>query len=292
MQPADPYRSITRELLVRYLDGCAPPLLHSARKLTYAELGGPGAQPSAVAALGTLAEFGDLLARRTVRVLLTGADPDGQQAVRDTRAALGMRCELIFDDRPLLAALCAAGCFGAPILAFLEPPAGADLTDLLTALAGNPGSDVLAVVAATADPETCRAAGFRQAVTVGLTATGQPDRLLLFGSNAERHLDAVKDALWAADEYAGVRYRDPADPESAALDISLTPNLGPLRRLLLGQLRTRPHTLAELRGFTRDRTIYRAAEAPRAVTALLRAGQAGRDPEHGRLAADTVIRTG
>jgi hypothetical protein len=297
MTPGDPYRSTTRELLVRYLDGCAPSVLHSARRLTYAELGGPGDDPSAVAALGALAEFRDLLATRALRVVLTGADPAGQRAVRAARDSLAVPCELTLDDRPLLPALRAAGSFGAPILAFAEPPtdAGTDgegLADLLAALAGNPGSDILLVVGGSGDPGACRTAGFTHSVAVGLTAPGHPDRMLLFGTNTDRHLDAVKDALWAADEYAGVRYREPADPDGTALDISLSPGLGPLRRLLLARLRERPRTLGELRAYTRACTIYRAAEAPRAVTAMLRARQAGREPEHGRLSADTLIHAG
>ena len=112
MPPGGEYRPIIRELLVRYLDGCAPPLLHSARRLTYAELGSPGAQPSAVAALAALAEFPDLLARRGVRLVLAGADPAGQQAVRDARTALGPAVELIFADPPLLAALRTAAASG------------------------------------------------------------------------------------------------------------------------------------------------------------------------------------
>ncbi len=296
MAPVDAYRTITRELLVRYLDGCAPPLLHGARRLTYAELAdGAGRQPLAVDALGVFAEFAELLAHRPLRVVVAGADPAGQSAVRAARERLKLPCELDFSGVPLLAALRAAGSFGAPILAFAELPANANeradaggRTELLAALASNPGSDVLAIQDG-GDPAAARSAGFGYSTAVEMSAVGVPPRLFLFGTNTSRHLDAVKDALWAADEYAGVRYRDPADPEHTALDISLNPGLGPLRRALLGQLGSAPQTVAQLRAYTREQTIYRSPDGLRAVQALLHAGQVTRDPEHGRLGNDTTI---
>jgi hypothetical protein len=295
MASADAYRAISRELLVRYLDGCAPPLLHAARRLTYAEYdGAPGGdgQPSAVAALGVFAEFPELLAKRALNVVLAGADPAGQRAVSAARDSLGLACELHLRDGALLPALRETGSLGTPVLAFAQTDGDlAELADLFAALATNPGSDVLAI-AATGDPAAATAAGFTFRVAVELTAREQPPRLLLFASNAGRHLDAVKDALWAADEYAGVRYRDPADPEHTALDISLDPGLGPLRRALLAVLAAGPRSLAVLREHTREQTIYRAVDAPRAVQALLHAGQARREPEHGRLGADTMIFAG
>jgi len=75
---------------------------------------------------------------------------------------------------------------------------------LLAALATNPGSDVLAI-AASGDPAAAGAAGFTFSVAVELIAGTQPPRLLLFASNAGRHLDAVKDALWAADRSTWAR---------------------------------------------------------------------------------------
>ena len=69
------------------------------------------------------------------------------------------------------------------------------------------------------------------------------------------------------------------------------PEPGPAARLLLARLRQGPQSLGQLRGYTRAETIYRAAEAARAITALLRAGQLDREPEHGRLTADTLLRS-
>ena len=75
------------------------------------------------------------------------------------------------------------------------------------------------------------------------------------------------------------------------LDISLEAHLGPLKRALLARVRGNgPCQVADLREFTRTGTIYRAADATRALTALLSAGALAREPERGRLAADTLVR--
>ncbi len=50
-----------------------------------------------------------------------------------------------------------------------------------------------------------------------------PAQLLVFATTSGKSLEGFKDALWAVDEYAGVRYRDPGDPERHLIDISLTP---------------------------------------------------------------------
>jgi hypothetical protein len=87
-----------------------------------------------------------------------------------------------------------------------------------------------------------------------------------------------------------VRYRDPADPGRHLLDISLTPNVGPLRTLLLDRLRVRgASTVAELRQYTRARTVYRPADATRALSMLVTARSVQRQPDRGRMTGDTVI---
>jgi hypothetical protein len=96
--------------------------------------------------------------------------------------------------------------------------------------------------------------------------------------------------MWAVDEYAGVRYRDPRDPEGHLLDISLRPHPGPLRRELLGHLTASgPASVADLRRFTVSETVYRAADTNQVVSALLKGGQVTRTPEGGRLSGDVVI---
>jgi hypothetical protein len=290
--------TVIRELLVRYLDACAPAVLHSARRMTYAQAGGSGIDPSGVAALRVFGEFADLLHRRRLDLVFVDDDPArldrlaGQLA--STAAELGLpdECRVTTQAGALLPALTGVGAFGAPIVAFLDASGGpAPDAEILSAIAHDKGGELLAVLAA-AGPfrEALRAAGFAQVVSVEMIDRSGQSRALFFATNADKHLDTVKDALWAVDEYAGVRYRDPADPERVALDISLTPNVGPLRRLLLEHVRTHgPSPVADLRRYARAETVYRPADAIRAVQLLLTAGSVRREPAQGRLTTETII---
>jgi hypothetical protein len=115
-------------------------------------------------------------------------------------------------------------------------------------------------------------------------------RLVTFGTTLGKSLEAFKNALWAVDEYAGVRYRDPRDPEGHLLDISLSPHPGPLRRELLAHLAAEGEcSVTELRRFTLTNTVYRAADTVRVLNALLAAGAVSRSPERGRLGGDVLI---
>src|SRR5690606_31419957 len=114
---------------------------------------------------------------------------------------------------------------------------------------------------------------------------------LIFATSAEKALEKFKDELWALDEYAGIRYRDPSDPEQTLLDISLQPNLRPLRRALLARVsQDGGGSLADLRKWVVHATIYRAVDATKAVQALVAAGEVERSPASGRLSPSTVIR--
>ncbi|MFY1669868.1 hypothetical protein ACN27G_07885 [Plantactinospora sp. WMMB334] len=179
---------------------------------------------------------------------------------------------------------------------------------------GVPGRAVLAAVAAgrpgelllALDPPAWSGADLRRRLTeAGLPlvtevelVTDAPARsevltrseVLVFATAAGKRLDAFKNALWAVDEYAGVRYRDPGDPEGHLLDISLSPHPGPLRREILARLATvGAASVTELRQFTAERTVYRPADTNRVLTALLAAGLVSRDPEAGRLGGDVTI---
>ncbi|HKT05900.1 MAG TPA: hypothetical protein VJT31_40855, partial [Rugosimonospora sp.] len=268
---------VIRELLVRYLDGCAPAVLHSARRMTYAQAYGCGVDPSGVAALRVFAEFADLLRKRRLDLVFVEDDPAhlaGLLAAGAAELDLPDRCRVHTAAGGLVPALTGAGAFGAPILAFLDA-AGRPAPDAetLAAIARDRGGEALIVLDPDgASPAAFRdglhAAGFTLVASVELVDGPGRSRPLFFGTNTERHLDSVKDALWAVDEYAGVRYRDPADPDRALLDISLTPNVGPLRRLLLDQVRRHgPRTVADLRRYARAQTVYRSADATRAVHA-------------------------
>jgi len=114
--------------------------------------------------------------------------------------------------------------------------------------------------------------------------------LLMFATASEKSLERFKDELWALDEYAGIRYRDPSDGGHTLLDISLQPNLRPLRRLLAAHLRSGgPSSLSDLRGWTLHETIYRTEDATRAVQSMVAAHEAERAPSTGRLSPTTVI---
>lgn len=134
-------------------------------------------------------------------------------------------------------------------------------------------------------------AGFPLVTVVELvTAADEDGELLVFATTSGKSLEGFKEALWAADEFAGVRYRDPGDPERHPIDISLSPHPGPLRRELLEHLRAVGEcTVTDLRTFTLTDTVYRAADATRVLTAMVTSGAVTRNPEHGRLGGDVVI---
>jgi len=135
-----------------------------------------------------------------------------------------------------------------------------------------------------------RTAGFPLAAAVELVASSGAGELMVFATGLVKSLEAFKETLWAVDEFAGVRYRDPGDPERHLIDISLNPHPGPLRRELLHRLGTAgPATVTELRTFALTETVYRAADANRVLQILLTGGAVQRDPQHGRLGGDVVI---
>jgi hypothetical protein len=294
--------TVIRELLVRYLDSCAPAALHSARRMTYAQAYGCGVDPSGVAALRVFGEFADLLQRRRLDLVYVEDDPARRGLLADrlasTAAQLGLpqRCRVHTGAAMLLPGLTEAGAFGAPIVGFLDA-AGRPEPDreTLAAIASDPGGELLVVLdggpaTAAGFRQRLREAGFALVVSVDLVDGPGTVRPLFFATSTDRHFDVVKEALWAVDEYAGVRYRDPADPEQALLDISLTPNIGPLRRLLLDQVRRHGESsVTDLRRYARAETVFRPADTARALHSLVTSGTVGRRPDHGRLGAETVI---
>ncbi|MBM0230372.1 hypothetical protein, partial [Micromonospora sp. ATA51] len=187
-------------------------------------------------------------------------------------------------------ALKAAGAAGAPLLTVVD---GAEPTPALlnAAASGRPAELLLVTDVGRAPRPALTAAGFPLVTEVDLVpADDAPARLFAYATGSDRGLEAVKDALWAVDEYAGVRYRDPADPAGRLLNITLDPEPGPLRRELLAELaRSGPRTVTELRRFTLTSTVYRAADANRALTSLLASGAVTRDPEHGRLGGEVLV---
>jgi enoyl-CoA hydratase/carnithine racemase len=134
------------------------------------------------------------------------------------------------------------------------------------------------------------AVGLVCTVTVELVAEDGGTQLLVFATGDSKRLAIFKNELWSADEFAGIRFRDPHDAEHSLVDISLTPQLLPLRRVLLAELARRGHcTVAELQQHTLLETIYRPADTVGALTSAASAGAVTREPEKGRLTPRTVI---
>ncbi|SDY38750.1 hypothetical protein SAMN05444365_10297 [Micromonospora pattaloongensis] len=289
---ADPIGAVTRELLVRQLDAWTPAALHRARRATFVPAGADEA--TVRAALGVFAEFADLLRGRQLAVVLL--DPDAPRLATRLGAAQVGVYGVPGTAESLPVALKAASSAGAPVLAYVDARRGPAPTP--TALAavtvGRPG-EVLLVLGAAAreefDPRHALAeAGYPLVADVELVADSEI-ALVVFATRSGKSLDAFKNAMWAVDEYAGVRYRDPRDPDGHLLDVSLNPHPGPLRRELLARLAAvGPSTVTELRQFTATDTVYRPSDTTRVLTALLETGVITRDPEHGRLGGDVLIR--
>ena len=275
---------VVQELLVRYLDVWTPTALH-ARRATFAYASYSSAPAMPEAALRVFAEFADRLRGRRLAVVTVTPEPvTGLSADLDLFPVTGPPVER------LPVALKAAGSAKAPLLAFCDLPDGPSADLLAAVLAGKPAEQMLVTApgAWSALRDRLRAAGFT--LTSGVDLVDGDSRLVAFASSQDRSLEAFKNAMWAVDEYAGVRYRDPGDPDGHLLDISLKPHPGPLRRELLAFLETGGgRTVTELRRFTLTDTVYRSADTTAAIASLVTAGAVTREPEGGRLSGDVVI---
>ncbi len=294
---------LKREILVRHLETWASAALHRARRATYvhgyADADG-GVQ--AEAALRVFADQSDLVRGRELTMLAVGDDVTAVQArlsaVAGAAAGLTVHGVGGGTDARLPVALTALGAARVPLLGFLDASAGtvAPAPGTLAALAAGRPAEILLVLppGAVTDlaefREGLRVAGFPLVAAVELATGEAVGELLVFATALGKSLERFKETLWAADEFAGVRYRDPGDPERHLIDISLSPHPGPLRRELLSHLAAHgPATVAELRTFALTGTVYRAADATRVLHALIDAGAVTREPEQGRLGGDVVI---
>ncbi len=281
---ADPHTAVLREVLVRYLDAWTPSVLRSHRRATYVEAGRDD-----VAALRVFGEFADRLAGHELEFVLlrAGTTP------RETPPGLSVRT---VDDPEDLTVT-------GPVLAHLDATDGGVLDEptawrVVASLLPGKGREVLlALPPATAEQvrehrARLRDAGLPYAVTVELADDDGNTRLLLFATGSDKHLTTFKNELWSADEFAGIRYRDPRDAEHALVDISLTPQLLPLRRVLLDELTRRGScTVADLQRHTLHETIYRPADTIGVLTSAASAGAITREPAKGRLSPKTVVRS-
>jgi hypothetical protein len=296
---------LKREVLVRHLETWVPGALHK-RRATYVH-GGAGGDGGrlAEAALRVFVEQADLLGRGRELTMI---------AVDEDTAEVGRRLAAVGVDNPALtvhvvtggtdarlsAALKAVGAARVPILGFLDatsvsrPPS----PDTIAALAAGKPAEVLIALApgAVTDVDayrwSLREAGFPLVAAVELAAGDEPGELLVLATTQGKSLEAFKETLWAVDEFAGVRYRDPGDPEQHLIDISLTPHPGPLRRELLAHLASvGAATVTELRTFALTETVYRAADATQVLQKLVSSGAVTRSPSAGRLGGDVEIRS-
>ncbi|WP_328425182.1 hypothetical protein OG470_16280 [Micromonospora sp. NBC_00389] len=292
--PTNRTTNFLRELLVRQLTTWLPAALQRSRRATVA-LAWAGADEGggAEAALRVIAGHADQVRGRRVTVLVLA---DG---AADLPARLGpVEAELPAEvtvhllpgvpDR-LPVAVKAAGAAGSPLFSFVDLP-GAATPELLTATSNGRAGEVL-LHAGSGTRDALIAAGFPLvAEVVPVLPDNEAAGVIAFGSRSDRSLEAVRDALWAIGADLDVRYRDPADPAGAPVDVAGDPNPEALARELLAELRrggSRPVT--ELRRHTLTTTVYRAADANRALTALLEAGDVRREREAGRLAGDEII---
>lgn len=278
---------VVQELLVRYLDVWTPTALH-ARRATFAYASHSSAAGLPEAALRVFAEFSDRFRGRRLGFVVVTPESvgglSGGPADLDVYPVVGPPVER------LPVALKAAGSAKAPLFAFLDLSDGPSADILAAVIAGKPAELMLATTPGTWPLRRAelRAAGFT--LTSGVELVDGDSGLVAFASSQDRSLEAFKNAMWAVDEYAGVRYRDPGDPDGHLLDISLKPHPGPLRRELLAHLgATGGRTVTELRRFTLTDTVYRSADTTAAIASLLTAGAVTRAPEGGRLSGDVVI---
>jgi hypothetical protein len=295
----DAVAAIKRELLVRHLETWAPAALHRGRRAVYAHgYAGADGGASAEEAVRVLADQPDLVRGRELTMVVVGDDLDPGLADRLARAqqeagaAAGFTVHTMSGgtDERLAVGLKALGATGVPLLGYLdasasEPPAPATVA----AVAAGKPAEVLLIVAAGGSAAPYRA-GWPLFTEVELATGEEAGQILAFGTTSGKSLESFKDALWAVDEFGGVRYRDPGDPDRHLIDISLTPHPGPLRRELLAHLAgAGPATVTELRTFALTETIYRAADATRVLHTLIDSGALTRDPDHGRLGGDVRI---
>lgn len=289
--------TVKRELLVRHLEAWAPAALHRARRVIYAHGyadadGGAGAE----AAMRVLVEQADLVRGRELSMVAVGADVSAlgerlTSASREAGAGLVVLPVSGGTDARLAVALKAAGATRVPLLGWLDAASASETPSpaAVAALSAGKPAEVLLTLRPGVSAEPYRA-GWPLFTQVELATGDEPGELLVYGTASGKSLEAFKEALWAVDEFAGVRYRDPGDPDRHLIDISLAPHPGPLRRELLAHLaRVGSATVTELRTFALTETVYRAADATRVLHTLIDAGAVTRRPDHGRLGGDVAI---
>jgi three-Cys-motif partner protein len=116
---------------------------------------------------------------------------------------------------------------------------------------------------------------------------------LIHGTGHIKGIEKMKDAMWDADPVSGFRFRDPRDPNQAALFESTdwAPEVSALGGIILEQLEAvgRPMSLDDIREFALLQTVYRGPHATQATQRLLKEKRLRREPETGRLNGSTLL---
>ena len=294
-RPREAIATVERELLVRHLEAWTPAALHRGRRVIYAHgYADAGDGASAEAAVRVLIEQTDFVRGRELSMLAVGED---LTVVGERLAGLGAAGGLAVHavsggtDERLAVGLKAAGAQRVPLLGFVDAASAGETPrpQSVAALTVGKPAEVLLTLPPGVPAEPYRA-GWPLFTSVELATGEEPGELLAFGTTSGKSLEGFKEALWAVDEFAGVRYRDPGDPDRHLIDISLRPHPGPLRREMLAHLeRVGEATVTELRTFALTETVYRAADATRVLHTLIDSGVVSRRPPQGRLGGDVVI---
>ncbi|HEY8533313.1 MAG TPA: hypothetical protein VIL44_05475 [Micromonospora sp.] len=280
-----------RELLAGQLDHWTRVSLRGTRRATFVYCGED--EVAIERALTVFDHYGDLLRGRHLTTILLGRDATARAArhARRSFAVYGVPGDV--ESVPV--ATKAAMAAGAPILAYVDARGAALPSEkaLHAARNGRPG-EMLLVWARREPAERARpaldAAGFRLVTEIELATDGQAAQIA-FGTSSGKSLTAFKDAVWAAAAAAGVRLRDPQDPDAPLLDPTPQPQPAALREALLARLAAAgPATVAELRQYAATDTIYRPTDATEVLAALVEAGVVIREPAEGRLGGDVLIR--
>lgn len=120
--------------------------------------------------------------------------------------------------------------------------------------------------------QTLRMAGFAHSLTFEMVDEGGRPLFLIFGTNGERGLEKMKEALWNVDPLGGVRYRDPHDPGQALLELVAEPDKAALGRMLLAEIGEGSADVEMLRKFALFETIYRPEHVISTVRRLIEDG--------------------
>lgn len=309
---ADPIGPVTRHLLVRHLASWVPDALRRSRRATFVQAyAGPGGDTAgaAVRALGQAAGG----ARGRQLTVLTVVGPTDDLLARHATLAAELPAEVTAhpvagDLTRLPVVLKAVAAAAAPLFGYLDAGDGPPVDgDVLAAVAAGRPAELLLVL----DPaarlggelrQRLNDAGFPLVSEVelvvdpadpGLAGGGPAGRLLVFATAYGKRLEAFKEALWTVDRETAVRFRDPDDPERRLVGPAPVPAPEPLRRELLRRLTsTGPASVTQLRQFTAERTVYRAADADQVLEHLVASGEVNREPLAGRLSGDTTITVG